>query len=213
MEIEAQVVEVIDEAPDIKRFILHLAQGIAPKHGQFVMLRFPDADYYRSYSIVAYDAKENLLTLYIKLHKKFTTRLFAGEQTLMLKGPFGRFLLEVQHPSVFIAAGIGITPIYNLASSAKKPADLFYVARSYEEMALNEEIDSLPEHIKVYRFVSRVPHEGCTFRHLEIDDILQIKDAKDRRFYLCGPETFMDMMTEGLMAHGIPAEHIFREAF
>ena len=63
-------------------------------------------------------------------------------------GPIGWFPVELDRPSVFLAAGIGITPFRGMLRYAADRTDpharrLLYVARTSEELVFREELDRL----------------------------------------------------------------------
>jgi ferredoxin-NADP reductase len=55
--------------------------------------------------------------------------------------------------------------------------------------------------------------EGLTGR-LSLDHLRQeLKELRGRRYFLCGPNEFMDQLRAGLVEAGIPAENIHTEQF
>ncbi len=111
------VVEVVDEAPDVKTFWLEGSLGSLP--GQFVMLWSPQGGA-RPFSIHADDGDGFALT--IAKIGEFTIELFkrkAGDQ-LGYFGPFGRpFTLEGKHIAL-VAGGYGAAPLSFLARRASE---------------------------------------------------------------------------------------------
>ena len=215
-EIQGTLQRITDEALQIKRLVITLDQAINPVPGQFVMVRFPDTEG-RAFSIVEYDPAKKAITLCVKEEGLFTQRLCKGEDTtFLIKGPYGVFTLEEPYDAVFIAGGIGITPLYALLKALPEPhcADLFYIAKSAEAMALKQELSKLEgERIHIHRFTTKIPSEGCILGRCSRDHIKSIPKYQERSYYLCGPTSFMDDFTAQLHEVGIQPERIHREAF
>jgi NAD(P)H-flavin reductase len=101
-------------------------------HGQYVMLAFPDdTESKRPFSIVEYSPSSMEILVLLKRQGSFTQRMFSSKvgQRLEVFGPYGSFTLHQngapengtatgKKPLVFIAAGIGITPIYSMLMEA-----------------------------------------------------------------------------------------------
>ncbi|WP_246159897.1 PDR/VanB family oxidoreductase [Microbacterium rhizomatis] len=98
-----------------------------------------------------------------------------------MRGPRNHFELEETQPYVFIAGGIGITPILSMAASMPPDADwqLHYAGRSRSTMALLDEALALgAERVRIYP-----RDEG---QRLDLDGILAGIDPT-AAIYACGP--------------------------
>jgi ferredoxin-NADP reductase len=215
------IIKITDEAKDIMGFRIKLDNSFSYTPGQYVMLSFPNLpDIKKAFSIASYNKMEKEIFLVIKKHGEFTTRLFGckeGEE-LTVYGPFGRFILpvssETQRPVVFIAGGIGITPLFNMLhhihdSSYNHNAYLFYSAKKKEEMALTYEIDSI--HDKRIKVTYNYTESG---KRLDIDDIKHhVPEFEECIFYICGPLPMIESFRESLKTSNILEERIKSEEF
>ncbi|TBX27605.1 hypothetical protein TK45_00235 [Bowmanella sp. JS7-9] len=117
-------------------------------------------------------------------------------------------------PTVFIAAGSGITPIAAMLLSQRHwlaPVTLYYRARGIESAALLQPLTRLAERNPLFNLVFSDSREQTAalfseqFRHHCSDNHTQ--------YYLCGPAGFMQSITAQLVQNAVQAEHIFREQF
>lgn len=156
-----------------------------------------------------------------------------------LRAPGGSFVLPMRsrQPVVMFAGGIGITPfIAYLESLAAGLADegfrqnrrlpelwLFYANRHGAAHAFGERIVRLREILPTLRVIDCYAHpragvdiEGRDYDRAGYLDASVVSDELVRRrarVYLCGPEPMMSSVTDGLIARGMPAFDIFKEAF
>ncbi len=136
---------------------------------------------------------------------------------LRLRAPAGRFVIdaEVAVPVVFIAGGIGITPLlsmllWSLDAQPGRVLHLYYAARDEAALAfapLLERLAALHRHFHLHilcdaagrvdgpRLASLLPPAG---RHI---------------FYLCGPAGMMAALGAVLAEAGVAAADIRQEAF
>ncbi|MDX1411714.1 MAG: 2Fe-2S iron-sulfur cluster-binding protein, partial [Nitrospirales bacterium] len=49
--------------------------------------------------------------------------------------------------------------------------------------------------------------------HITVELFKRVLPANNYEFYICGPPSMMESLTQGLMSWGVPAEKIFFEAF
>jgi len=142
-------------------------------------------------------------------------------------GPYGRFS-HVLHPDekrlVFIAAGIGITPIMGMLASMRqagafRPSTLIYANREEQDIALRSELDELAEELpglKLVHVLSR-PVDGWTGEKGRIGPELIKRHAfpitPDTGWYLCGPEAMTNSVMATLSAMGVARERMHREIF
>lgn len=109
---------------------------------------------------------------------------------LTISGPHNHFELEAAREYIFIAGGIGITPIKAMLESlpAKRAWRLLYLGRSRNSMAFANELEE--------QFGSRVEiyaddeHDG---KRISLSDFLGDSKAP---VYVCGPEPLLDALIE-----------------
>lgn len=210
---DAILIRAVQEAKDIKRFDIE-CPGFEYKCGQYVMIAFADKpDEKRAFSVVS--KKGDIITLGIKRKGEFTSRLFEAKKgtRLLLFGPYGKFTLPKEPERiVFIAGGIGITPILSMASSAdarNKTCNIFYCAKTKEEMAFYKEVKALErQHEKVNL---RFTKQGD--KRISCEDLKRIEGFKDCYFYICGPPPMIASLREQLEKSGVNPERIRSERF
>lgn len=131
---------------------------------------------------------------------------------LEAKGPKGSFVYKHAEgkPTVFIAAGIGITPILSMLKSVSNTSEEIYLILAVKEKGLlcfEDEIKHLCKNnptIKVHLFFSRDPMadmEGLPDSwqlHNNRIDIHSLKSilqkGKHFNFFICGPEKMMEYL-------------------
>jgi ferredoxin-NADP reductase len=103
--------------------------------------------------------------------------------TLTVIGPRNHFKLLPAAGYVFIAGGIGITPLLGMIEAAERaeiPWQLFYAGRARREMAFLAELQR--------RYAYRVsPHAGDTHGRLDVTEVVR-RAGLDTLVYCCGPE-------------------------
>jgi ferredoxin-NADP reductase len=150
-----------------------------------------------------------------------------------LRAPGGTFALPLRsrQPVVMFAGGIGITPFISYLESLardtavkKRPEVwLFYANRHGAAHAFKQRIAALREEWPTLRVLDCYAHPrpGLDMAGIDYDragylDASVIGDdllRRRARFYLCGPEPMMTSIIDGLVARGVPAFDIFKEAF
>ena len=150
-----------------------------------------------------------------------------GDQALVYGG-FGRFSYAL-HPEerdlVFIAAGIGITPLMSMLrhmrdTRADRRVLLIYSNRAQDDIVFDEELRAMesgthPE-VKVIHVLTQ-PNEtwgGESGRlHPEKVERYCAPTKDNRAFYICAPGPLIDTLSRWLRECGVPAKHIHFEKF
>lgn len=145
--------------------------------------------------------------------------------TIWLDGPYGVFCMDREQAMgyVFIAGGIGITPLYSMCQTMAKRGDprpvvLFYGARDEESLTLFEELQALTGlmNLTVVPVLSHPSDawEGETgYINVDIMKRYVPKQVKWFKFLICGPKPLMDAMEDVLPTVGIPPENVLTERF
>nr|WP_245217455.1 iron-sulfur cluster-binding domain-containing protein [Rheinheimera maricola] len=124
----------------------------------------------------------------------------------------GFYWLQPAVPTVFVAAGSGITPIASMLLSQRHwlaPATLFYRVRGAENAALLAELKQLAQRQPLFTLMlsdSRIAPAETLQQQL-------CADISNKQFYLCGPQAFMQQLRNTLSQHGVTAELIKQEQF
>ncbi|NGY63695.1 2Fe-2S iron-sulfur cluster binding domain-containing protein [Lentzea sp. NEAU-D13] len=143
-------------------------------------------------------------------------RTLAVGDTLSVRGPSGSFHVETGHDVALIAAGSGVTPMMSmirslLAESTDRIA-LLYSNRSLEETIFAAELERLAEHDRLSVTHVLTSRDG----RLDVSGVREWAGSlasPGTRFYLCGPEPFMDTARQALDELGVPDDHVHVERY
>ena len=115
-------------------------------------------------------------------------------------------------PTVFIAAGSGITPIAAMLLSQRHwlaPATLYYRCRGLDNAALLRELNQLAERQPLFQLRlsdSRLEPAAAWQQQLT-------GEVANQQFYLCGPGAFMQHIRAALLNSGVTEDQIQQEQF
>ena len=152
------------------------------------------------------------------------TRIKEGD-SLDASGPYGRFTFRGHEaPSVvFIAGGVGITPLmssirYLTDQSWNGRIDLIYACARLDAVIFREELDQLARrhpNLHVTVILSSEPSgEWKGQRGYVTSELLAgVPDIRSRRIHLCGPPIMMEAVKKALAALGITGDAIKTELF
>jgi ferredoxin-NADP reductase len=133
--------------------------------------------------------------------------LSAGD-ALRIRGPRNHFTFDPRagSPVLFLAGGIGITPLVSMsraAAAAGVDYEIVYLGRSRSSMAFVRELEA--EHGARLRVVARDEHDRVDLRGL-VSAL-----APSARVYSCGPTALLESLDEAWA--GRPAEQLHVERF
>lgn len=228
---ELKVIDARQETPDVKSIILEKPDKFDFKPGQFVTMKLDapgdQRGGIRTLSIAA-SPTENFLMFTTRISasgfkQKFNS-LKAGDKVNVI-GPFGNFILhdDFSHKAVLIAGGIGITPFRSMIQNAadEKLAleiDLLYSNRSFEQIAYYKEFEKLQKQnskfVVYHTLTDETPeHWSGGIGRITEDTIMEITDADNSTFYVCGPPGMVNAMEALLKGMNISPERIKAERF
>jgi ferredoxin-NADP reductase len=193
-ELQAIVVAVKDEAPDVKTFTLmpnQLWKGMAPGQYITVKAKVEGEEVQRNYSLSPMD-EDGCFTITVKrvAGGKLSPWLHSHVEpgmVLPIEQPQGRFVYRQQSKVLFICAGAGITPCYSML---------------HELMGRTMRPDMAAD------------QAGHFAPALTADNIEQLlPDFRERDIYLCGPQGFMDKMVGILKDKGYDLDKLDTERF
>ncbi len=145
---------------------------------------------------------------------------------MWIDGPYGVFTLDrEQGPGyVFLAGGVGITPLRSITDTMAergdvRPVILFYGAATLEDITYRDELLDLQSkmNLKVVYVLER-PHKGWEGETGRISagmlrKYLPPKQFKRWQYFICGPTPMMDAMERILPELNVPFENIHTERF
>ncbi|MEO1527460.1 MAG: FAD-binding oxidoreductase [Planctomycetota bacterium] len=147
-----------------------------------------------------------------------------------IQEPKGKFTSDIKdtRPLVLIAAGIGITPILSMTLEcferrSTRPIRIFYQLRNSQDAPflslLREFSQSLlgNSRFELHVWWSR-PIEGDVARRdsigrLDAKSILDQTGSCDGEYMICGPDSFMTSLAEGLVSQGVAEADVKYESF
>jgi ferredoxin-NADP reductase len=148
---------------------------------------------------------------------------------LDLQAPTGQFVLDPssERPLVFLASGVGITPLLSMLASltahrSRREVWLFYGVRNRDFEAFGDELRQLDRDHQSFHLVvchSQPPKDtvaGQDFDHEGRVDISLVKEtlpSNNFGYFLCGPPAMMNDLRTGLTDWGVPESDVRFEAF
>lgn len=150
-------------------------------------------------------------------------------ETVELQAPKGGFVYDFAdpRPPVFLAAGIGVTPLFTMAKmlAETEPARRFMLAlgvRSGGEHPLKQELEQLASRHRAMRYFplysrpeasDRLAHDYVRQGRIDAAWLSGMITSPDHPFYLCGPQPFLVEATRYLTQLGVAPGDIRLEAF
>jgi predicted ferric reductase len=182
------------------------------------------------FTISSGPAADGSLASTIKESGDFTRTIMktAVGDRVAVRGPFGR-LSHVLHPEeedlVFIAGGVGITPLMSMLRSMRDTGDwkavlLLYGNRTEDDIIFGQELrDMAGSPRSPLKVVHVLSHAGAAWQgergHINRDLILRHAGARldAKAFYICGPPAMAGPLIESLSELGVPPRRIHIERF
>jgi predicted ferric reductase len=229
-----RVVSVTREAPRVWTVTLE-PQASRPLHyapGQFQFLHphggaVPDEEH--PFSIASNPSPEGFISLTIKESGDFTAtigRIKSGDLATV-HGPFGRFS-HVFHPNaddlVFVAAGVGITPLMSMLRYMRDQREarrvlLVYANRGAADIVFRSELESIRSGgfpaLQTVHVLSQPPAgwDGPTGR-LDTESLrLLCGGFSGKTFFICCPPIMASALIRGLKGAGVSPERIHADCF
>lgn len=231
-----RVEEVRQETPDVWTLRLALPKGDAAHHlpGQFHFLTFPNSAAVPAeehhFTISSSPTLGNFLESTIKASGDFTSQVgkIQPGETAIVQGNFGRFSYTLNHDEselVFIAGGIGITPLMSMLrhmrdTGDERPATLIYGSRTEADIVFRNELDDmqLKQNPKLrVEHVLSTPDETWPGESGHIDGKMLNRlldgDLMKTGFYVCGPAAMTDQVVTALRHQMVPHRKLHTESF
>jgi predicted ferric reductase len=142
-----------------------------------------------------------------------------------IDGPHGAFSIDRYQSAgyVFVAGGVGITPVMSFLRTMAdrrdpRPVLLVYASKEWDEVTYREEIDELRESLdlEVVHVLEKAPDgwEGDEgFVTPELLDRVVPDERFERVYFVCGPPPMMDAVHQALTDNGVPERLIQMEQF
>ena len=131
-------------------------------------------------------------------------------QTLRIGVPRNHFPLNEQaEQTLLFAGGIGITPMLAMAhrlTQIDRPWTLHYCVRSRDSVAFRDQLAEFGDRVVVHC------DDGPAGQRLDLTTVLSAA-SHSAHVYVCGPNGFMDFVTEMAQNHGLSPGQIHLERF
>lgn len=235
------VTDVTQETPDVWTIKLQPPAGVQRFDylpGQYQFLTFhrgrglPEQEHH--WTISSSPTQQGFVTSTIKASGDFTATIGqtrAGD-TATVQAPFGRFSYAL-HPRdhgdlVFVAGGIGITPLMSMLRHLRDVGDprrvlLLYGNRTRNDIVFRDELAEMERSgspaLRVVHVLSRDADWTGECGRLDADGIARCCEAyqggalHEKTYWICGPNALLSGAVAGLRNRGVPAGRIVAEAF
>ncbi|MDO8495129.1 MAG: ferredoxin reductase family protein [bacterium] len=193
--------------------------------GQFMILRFLDKKLWWQAHPFSLSMMPNgqELRVTVKELGDFTKQVAGLREStkIIIDGPYGVFteLFSSSPKVLFIAGGIGITPIRSLMEQMtkhKKDVSLLYSNRTQNDIVFRKELDEVAQNYnaKVTHILSDDPQYQGERGYVDKEKIQRlVPDLASREVFLCGPPSMMDAVIKMLKELGVPPPKIHFERF
>jgi predicted ferric reductase len=206
-------------------------RGVRFRPGQFAWItvgKSPWDIHEHPFSFSSSAERRGRVAFTIKESGDFTSRI--GEIPVgtpaYIDGPHGVFTIDRRRRApgfVFIAGGVGITPIISMLRTLadrtdKRPCILLYASRDADSITFRDELPALEAklNLEVIMVLTTSP-EGWRGESGYIDQALLDRrlppDRAGYEYFVCGPPVMLKAMRDTLPQVGIPVEHVEMEEF
>jgi ferredoxin-NADP reductase len=186
----------------------------------------------RCFSIVNSPTEHGIIQCSIRRKGKFTNAaasLRVGDE-VNISGPFGGFVFDERRDRkiVLIAGGIGITPFMSMIQYATNnkltnEITLIYNCSDQNDIPFVEQLIDIEKHnphFKIIFTISNGPMDRFNDQNVKAgritNDIIEgaVKGTyRDKTFFVCGPASFMNAVTNILFEKGVSEDKVMTEAF
>ena len=197
---EAEVIDIINQTPDVKTIRLKIPEDIEFIPGQFCMVKIDKKLAPFTFASAPQKGYTELTIKQIGEVTKKMHNLKKGDK-IQLRGPFGKdlnFENNVKKHVGMVAAGSGITPFMSIIEfiNNKKLENyilLIYANRTREDIIYKNKLDDIVEknnNIKVVYSLTKedLRNKGYEFGHVTQEMILKhSENPQELTWYICGP--------------------------
>ncbi len=230
--VPARVEQIEHVSPDVMRVLLKLPEAVRLpfRAGQYVNVLLNDGKR-RAFSIANAPHDDEFIELQIRYIKggEFTAHVFADmkeREILRLEGPLGDFYLreESGRPAILVGGGTGFAPLKAMMEHAiyiglDKPMHLYWGGRTTTDLYLRERAERWAADNTDVQFTPVVEDpladggwEGRSglVTHAVVEDY---PDLRSYEVYASGPPNMVGAASRLYVSHGLPAEHMYSDAF
>lgn len=202
---------------DVKRFVVEKPKDFIYHPGQSAHISINLPDWKKEIRQFTFTSLNDwpFLEFHIKIydaHKGVTRQmgmLNAGAE-LLLHDVFGT--IEWKGPGIFIAGGTGITPFISIFralyfSGNLRNVGLLYSNHGEEDIMFKDELFKMlgPAYLNVF---TRQGVIGFKERRIDRKFMIETLHNFEGRFYVCGPKTFTEEISEALISLGAEPQSV-----
>ena len=227
MKNKSQIIAHRKVATDTYEITMSYDKNISYVPGQFVYLQYPRGGESHPYTILSYDKQHKTMRVAYKVFGAWTQKLASLSettgQTIYVDGPYGDFTANIQNsdaPVVCIAAGIGITPFYELINTyaETKEIKLIYLNRKNADVSYKSDLEEKLEDDCIHilsREWNQTQQNEIVWSRLSTDILEQQlwKLIHTANFYICGGWSVIESVREMLTQLWVQNKRIEREPF
>jgi glycine betaine catabolism B len=227
--VEATVISSRGMTPSTHDVVLRKPNGFdfLPVQFTFLTLKTDQGPNTRPMSLATSPTRQNLeygVRISGSQYKRAFASLKPGD-AVVVQGPFGDFLLDEERPAIFIAGGIGITPLKGMAEYAadkglKIPIRLLYSNSTEDEIVYRNELDDLerrnPRFQVFHTLTGKTVSDSWAGSRGRIRPDLLAKASEGLIrpvYYLSGKPRMVSAVFDLLVQGGVQQEDIRVEAF
>lgn len=228
-----EVIGRVEECENVVSLKLRRSEGRSIpsfRAGQFLTVQIgADEKLTRSYSICSSEANRTDVQIAVKriaggLGSTWMHQLKVGDK-IWVYPPSGHFSDDHFRnlTRLYIAGGIGITPILSMVRSSLDlgiTGDMyvFYGMRTKRDLGFHSELEELARRHQRLRYFPVLSHESSDWEHSK--GFLTFEYVRERvelrpeiHCFLCGPAVLTDPLIDRLLEHGVPEDRVFIERF
>jgi predicted ferric reductase len=221
-----RVDEVVDEAPGVISITMtgRRLDRLGARPGQFFLWRFLTRDRWHEAHPFSLSAAPDgrRLRITVKDLGDYTARLrtLRPGTRVIAEGPYGAFTDERRrrHGALFIAGGIGITPIRAILEGTRAwrgAVTVLYRAVHADDLLFRHELETIADQRGIDLRYLLGDHRDPAARNLLAPHHLRrlVPDLERRDVFVCGPPAMAEATERSLRAAGVPRRHIHTERF
>ncbi|GAB4350116.1 MAG: CDP-6-deoxy-delta-3,4-glucoseen reductase [Gammaproteobacteria bacterium] len=228
----ARVEHVEHANPDVIRLLLKLPDSVRMpfRAGQYINILQSDGSR-RAFSIANAPHDDEFIELHIRYIPggEFTGHVFADmkeKEILRIEGPLGNFVLQEHsgRPAILVGGGTGFAPLKSMIEHAiyiglDKPLHLYWGGRTEVDLYMRQLAEQWARQHPNITFTPVVedplPEGGWEGRtglvtHAVVEDH---PDLRQFEVYASGPPAMVEAAARLYISHGLPAKHMYSDAF
>ena len=201
-----QIVQIRDESPTVKTFVIADRTSAKAKPGQFLMLWIPGID---EIPLSILDVSNGLVSVSVKAVGDATRHMHTLEAgaTVGLRGPFGNSFTESRGKVLLVGGGTGTAPLLFLAKQlSAKTERLSFVegAKTKNELLFVREIGGICHEKNI---ITTTEDGTAGLQCLVTEPLASLLDKEHfDMIYTCGPEVMVKKIFELTEQRKLPLE-------